>query len=162
MKIRSWLIIAYWMSFALAFIDNGFSIFRWRFPRISIYTRHSVYALHSRPLRLATLLCLGRVVRKKPKKSSNTCGTTPTLEFIGREFLKICVVSTHTKSVSPVEFAKILMGLDKSRAPHLGRQAWLCVWIQIMASWTGITVVIPRPPRTDKFRKPNISGLSGA
>jgi MFS family permease len=36
--------------------------------------------------------------------------------------------------------------MDKSLAPHLGRRAWLCIWLQIMASWTGITAVTAYSP----------------
>jgi hypothetical protein len=45
------------------------------------------------------------------------------------------------KGSSVVEFAKILAGRGSTDLhKHLGRRAWLCIWLQIMASWSGITV----------------------
>lgn len=59
---------------------------------------------------------------------------------IDREYLEIVTLSEGSKTSSPIQFAKILLGKGGKRHPNLGRRAWLCVWLQIMASWTGITV----------------------
>lgn len=59
---------------------------------------------------------------------------------VEREYQEIVKVSQGAKKSSPIEFAKILCGLEHGHdAPHLTRRAWLCLWLQIMASWTGIT-----------------------
>ncbi|KAK3673364.1 hypothetical protein LTR78_006910 [Recurvomyces mirabilis] len=65
-------------------------------------------------------------------------GLSPQVE---QEFNEICVVAEESRPSSPVEFIKILLGMNRHKAPHLGRRAWLCIWLQIMASWTGITAV---------------------
>lgn len=65
---------------------------------------------------------------------------------VEREFGEICAVAEESKPSSPLEFLKILAGRDKNMAPHLGRRAWLCIWLQIMASWTGITAVTAYSP----------------
>lgn len=59
---------------------------------------------------------------------------------IDREYLEIVTTAEDSKPSSPVQFAKILLGLGGRPGTSLGRRAWLCVWLQIMASWTGITV----------------------
>ena len=68
-------------------------------------------------------------------------------EHVEREFFEIRAASENTKPTSPIEFVRILLSLDNSLAPHLGRRAWLCLWLQIMASWTGITVSSPKTPK---------------
>ena len=63
------------------------------------------------------------------------------------EFLEICAVAEDSKPSSPTQFARVLVGLGSTREiPHLGRRAWLCLWLQIMASWTGITAVTAYSP----------------
>jgi hypothetical protein len=59
---------------------------------------------------------------------------------IDREYFEIVASSEESQISSPIQFAKILLGKGGKRHPNLGRRAWLCVWLQIMASWTGITV----------------------
>jgi len=44
-------------------------------------------------------------------------------EHIEREFFEICAASENTKPMCPIEFVKVLLGLDNSLAPHLGRRA---------------------------------------
>lgn len=64
-----------------------------------------------------------------------------TPEQIEREYLEIITAARHTQPSSPIQFAKILLGRGgKPGTRNLGRRAWLCIWLQIMASWTGITV----------------------
>jgi MFS family permease len=58
-----------------------------------------------------------------------------------REFQEMVAASSNVVPSSPVEFAKILVGKSDSKAPHLARRAWLCLWLQIMASYTAITAV---------------------
>jgi hypothetical protein len=52
------------------------------------------------------------------------------------ECLEICALEADSKPTSPLQFAKVLMG----------RCAWLCLWLQIMASWSGITAITARSP----------------
>lgn len=61
-------------------------------------------------------------------------------EEIDREYLEIIALAEESQLSSPIQFAKILIGRGSKRHPNLGRRAWLCMFLQIMASWTGITV----------------------
>lgn len=63
-----------------------------------------------------------------------------TAEEFDREYLEITTTARESKPSSPVQFAKILYGKGGRHGTNLCRRAWLCVWLQIMASWTGITV----------------------
>lgn len=63
-----------------------------------------------------------------------------TPEEIDREYLEIITLAEESQLSSPIQFVKILFGMGGSRHPNLGRRAWLCIWLQIMGSWTGITV----------------------
>ncbi|CAG8014143.1 unnamed protein product [Penicillium nalgiovense] len=65
---------------------------------------------------------------------------------IDREYLEIIVTAKGSKLSSPIEFVKILFGKGGRPGMNLGRRAWLCVWLQIMASWTGITAVTAYSP----------------
>jgi MFS family permease len=64
---------------------------------------------------------------------------------VEKEFLEICAVAEDSKPSSPIQFAKVLLGRATNGA-HLGRRAWLCLWLQIIASWTGITAVTAYSP----------------
>lgn len=57
-----------------------------------------------------------------------------------REFDEMVAASSEVTPASPVEFAKILVGRSDS---NLARRAWLCLWLQIMASYTAITAYAP-------------------
>jgi len=70
-------------------------------------------------------------------------GDSPAVED---EFLEICAQAEKAKPSSPIQFAKVLVGRGEGTASHLGRRAWLCLWLQIMASWTGITAVTAYSP----------------
>ncbi|EED14976.1 MFS sugar transporter, putative [Talaromyces stipitatus ATCC 10500] len=61
-------------------------------------------------------------------------------EEIGREYLDIITLAEESQRSSPVLFARMALGKGGKQHPNSGRRAWLCVWLQIMASWTGITV----------------------
>jgi hypothetical protein len=63
-----------------------------------------------------------------------------TSDEIDREYLEIITTARESKPSSPVQFAKILFGKGGRPGTNLARRAWLCIWLQIMASWTGITV----------------------
>ncbi len=65
---------------------------------------------------------------------------------VEQEFDEIAAMAQHTKPSSPIEFVKIILGMDKSHGANLGRRAWLCIWLQIMASWSGITAVTAYSP----------------
>lgn len=133
--------MAYWISFGLSFVDNGYSEVRWRFllafqcfPALILVL--FIKMLPDSPRYLASV---GRkeeardlLVRlRKDRVSPNE---------IDREYLEIITTAQDSKPSAPIQFAKILLGMGGRPGTSLGRRAWLCIWLQIMASWTGITV----------------------
>lgn len=133
--------MAYWLSFGLAFINNGYSDIRWRFllafqciPALVLVAFIKMlpdspryYASVGRNEEARDLLT--RIRRHKA-----------TQEQIDREYMEIVAVAQDSQRSSPIQFVKILIGKGNRPGLNLGRRAWLCVWLQIMGSWTGITV----------------------
>lgn len=129
------------MSFGLAFINNGYSDIRWRFllafqciPALLLVI--FIKMLPDSPRFLASVgrneEALDLLTRIRAHKA------TP-LE-INREYSEIVAAAKDSQPSSPLQFVKILVGKGGKPGSNLGRRAWLCVWLQIMASWTGITV----------------------
>jgi hypothetical protein len=137
--------VAYWLSFGLAFINNGYSDIRWRFllgfqciPALLLLL--GVKTLPDSPRYLASV---GRYDDAREVLTHVRGRYTPEVE---KEFLEIVAVAKDSKPSSPIEFAKILVGRGGRSGQHLGRRAWLCLLLQIMASWTGITAVTAYSP----------------
>ncbi|KAL2075199.1 hypothetical protein VTL71DRAFT_141 [Oculimacula yallundae] len=138
--------VAYWLDFGLSFVDNGNSAVRWRFllafqcfPAVLLLA--GIKLLPDSPRYLASV---GRYEEAKEVLVHVRGNDGPEVE---QEFKEICVIAEGSKASSPLEFAKIIAGrADINSAPHLGRRAWLCIWLQIMASWTGITAVTAYSP----------------
>ncbi|KAK4495992.1 hypothetical protein PRZ48_013260 [Zasmidium cellare] len=135
--------IAYWLSFGLAFINNGYSDIRWRFLLAfqcipALLLLGGIRLLPDSPRFLASK---GRI-KEAREVLEHIRGT----EDVDVEFQEICAMAEHSTSNSPIEFVKILLSIGKQHAPHLSRRAWLCLWLQIMASWTGITAVTAYSP----------------
>ena len=131
--------VAYWLSFGLSFVDHGYSAVRWRF----------LLAFQCFP---ALLLILGiKILPDSPRYLASAGRFEDAKEVlqhirdrwdqdVQQEYVEICSMAEHGQKASPVEFVKILCGSSESQSRHLGRRAWLSLWIQIMAEWTGITV----------------------
>lgn len=133
--------IAYWLSFGLAFIDHGYADIRWRFLLAfqcipAVILALSIKMLPDSPRFLASagrtdeawdLLVRIRRHRVQPKE-------------IEREYSEIVTSAHNSKPSSPIQFFKILAGKGGRPGSSLGRRAWLSLFLQIMASWTGITV----------------------
>lgn len=155
--------IAYWLDFGLAFIHNGNSEFRWRFllgfqciPALLLLI--GIKLLPDSPRFLASV---GRYdeAREVIEKTRGNYG--PEVET---EFLEICAVAKEAVPTTPLTFVKILFGRGGKPGSHLGRRAWLCLWLQIMASWTGITAVTAYSPvllRAAGFSQLTQNGLAG-
>jgi sugar porter (SP) family MFS transporter len=155
--------VAYWLSFGLAFINNGNSDIRWRFllafqciPAILLLL--GIKALPDTPRYLASA---GRYDEAREVLTHVRGEYTPEVEH---EFLEIVAVAKESKPSSPIEFAKILVGRGENPGAHLGRRAWLCLFLQIMASWTGITAVTAYSPtllRAAGYSTLTQNGLAG-
>lgn len=137
--------VAYWLSFGLAFVNNGYSDVRWRFllafqcfPALLLWL--GIKMLPDSPRYYAAV---GQFDKAKEVLIQIRGGHTAAVED---EFLEICALAADSKPASPLQFAKVLLGRGEGKAAHLGRRAWLCIWLQIMASWTGITAVTAYSP----------------
>lgn len=155
--------VAYWLSFGLSFINNGYSDIRWRFllafqciPAIVLLL--GVRILPDSPRYLASV---GRFDDARQVLTHVRGGYTSEIEH---EFLEIVAVAKDSKPSSPLQFAKILFGKGGRPGAHLGRRAWLCLLLQIMASWTGITAVTAYSPvllRAAGYSTLTQNGLAG-
>ncbi|KAG9204364.1 hypothetical protein G6514_001438 [Epicoccum nigrum] len=155
--------VAYWLSFGLTFINNGYSDIRWRFllafqctPAILLLL--GVKILPDSPRYLASV---GRFDEAREVLTHVRGGHTPEIE---KEFLEIVAVAKGSKPSSPMQFAKILMGKGGKPGTHLGRRAWLCLFLQITASWSGVTAVTAYSPtllRTSGYSTLTQNGLAG-
>lgn len=132
--------MAYWIDFGLAFVDNGYSAVRWRFllafqcfPAILLLV--GVKLLPDSPRFLAS------VGRNKEAREVliHLRGTDD--DDTEREYREITAMAEESVKSSPIEFLKVIFGLDKQKAAHLTRRAWLAIFLQIMASWTGRQVL---------------------
>ncbi|KAF7976648.1 hypothetical protein HWV62_5973 [Athelia sp. TMB] len=141
--------IAYWLSFGLSFIDGGLSDIRWRFllafqciPAIALFL--GIRMLPDSPRYLASV---GRNDEALEVLTLVRGGSLT--QEVEKEYAEILEASKHARKSSPIEFLRILLGRANGSGVnerHLGRRAWLCIWLQIMASWTGITAVTAYSP----------------
>ncbi|CAK7265213.1 hypothetical protein SEPCBS119000_001397 [Sporothrix epigloea] len=137
--------LAYWLAFGLAFADQGNSDMRWRFQLAfqvlpALLLLAGVKLLPDSPRYLAST---GRIEEAR-EVLTQLRGSYD--ESVQREFLEIVAVARASQKCSPVQFSKILAGRGGKPGQRLGRRAWLCLWLQIMASWTGITAVTAYSP----------------
>ncbi|KNG88851.1 MFS sugar transporter [Aspergillus nomiae NRRL 13137] len=139
--------VAYWLSFGLAFINGGYSDVRWRFllafqcvPALILLL--FIKMLPDSPRFLASV---GRYAEAQEVLNKIRCHQASQSD-IDLEYKNIIATVEEGKLSSPIQFAKILIGKGDRPGSNLGRRAWLCVWLQIMASWTGITAVTAYSP----------------
>ncbi|KAK5112863.1 hypothetical protein LTR85_011090 [Meristemomyces frigidus] len=137
--------IAYWLDFGLAFVDGGYSELRWRFllafqcfPALLLLA--GIKLLPDSPRYLASV---GRHDDAREVLIHVRGQYDSTVEA---EYLEIVEVARESTRSSPIQFVKILFGFGGKPGHHLGRRAWLSIWLQIMASWTGITAVTAYSP----------------
>jgi len=137
--------VAYWLSFGLAFINNGYSEIRWRFLLAfqcvpSILLILGVKMLPDSPRFLASA---GRYDEAREVLESTRGNWDSKTE---QEYMEIVAVAKESIKSTPLQFLKVLVGRGGKPGHHLGRRAWLCLFLQIMASWTGITAVTAYSP----------------
>ncbi|KAI9929542.1 hypothetical protein ASPWEDRAFT_134610 [Aspergillus wentii DTO 134E9] len=137
--------IAYWLSFGLAFINNGYSDIRWRFllafqciPALLLAV--FVKMLPDSPRYLASA---GRY-DEAYDILARIRGHRVSEDEIEQEHQEIITAAGNSQPPSPMQFVKILLGRGKPE--NLGRRAWLCLFLQIMSSWTGITAITAYSP----------------
>lgn len=135
--------VAYWLDFGLSFVDGGNSALRWRFllafqcfAALLLLTGIKFLPDSPRFLASAGRFDEAREVLEHVRGSQGV--------EVEREFHEICAVAQGAKPSSPIQFLKVLLG--RTNNGHLGRRAWLCLWLQIMASWSGITAVTAYSP----------------
>lgn len=151
------------MDFGLAFLDDGRSPIRWRF----------LLAFQCFP---ALILLLGvKMLPDSPRFLASVGKNKEAREVLvrlrgadndqtEREYKEIVSMAENSTKNSPIEFFKVIFGLDAQKAPHLGRRAWLAIFLQIMASWTGITAVTAYSPvllRQAGYSQLTQNGLAG-
>lgn len=146
--------IAYWLDFGFAYIDDGNSVVRWRFLLAfqcfpALLSLAGVELLPDSP---RYCVSVGEHEQAKEILEHIRGGTGSGVE---KEFIESCAVAGQAKPSSPIQFMRILMG-KATEAPHLGRRAWLCLWLQIMTSWTGITAVTAHSPVVGMLSATNI------
>ncbi|CAK7270321.1 hypothetical protein SEPCBS57363_004044 [Sporothrix epigloea] len=137
--------LAYWLAFGLAFIDQGYSDVRWRF-QLAFQTLPALLLLVGVKLLPDSPRYLASVDRIEEAREVLTQLRGNYDESVQRELLEIVAVARETRRCSPIQFSKILAGRGGKPGHRLGRRAWLCLWLQIMASWTGITAVTAYSP----------------
>ncbi|KAF7587180.1 hypothetical protein BBP40_007643 [Aspergillus hancockii] len=139
--------VAYWLSFGLSFINHGYSDFKWRFllafqciPAIILAT--CTKALPDSPRYRAP------VGRNDEARDLLNCirRHQASQKEIDREYLENVATAQDSKRSSSIQFAKILFSKSGRPGANLGRRAWLCLLLQIMASWTGITAITAYSP----------------
>lgn len=137
--------IAYWLDFGLSFVDGGASAVRWRFllafqcfPALLLLAGIKLLPDSPRYLVSAGRISEGREVLEHLRGGSGA--------KVEEEFLEICALAAGAKKSSPIDFARILLGLKVEGTNRICRRAWLSIWLQIMASWTGITAVTAYSP----------------
>ncbi|GAA5942498.1 hypothetical protein JCM1841_000514 [Sporobolomyces salmonicolor] len=141
--------IAYWLAFGLGFIDHGLSPIKWRFilafqciPAILLLV--GIKLLPDSPRYLASV---GRQDEARLVLEHLRGGPSAEVEAELVGMAEEAQYNKEKKGASVVEFAKILAGRGSTDLHHhLGRRAWLCIWLQIMGSWSGTTAVTAYAP----------------
>ncbi|KAK1778581.1 general substrate transporter [Copromyces sp. CBS 386.78] len=141
--------VAYWIYFGMSFLENGNSDVQWRFllafqcfPAVLLIL--GIKLLPDSPRYLASIGRMddAREVLEHVRGNHDAAA-------VEHEFLEIAAVAKQSQKSSPLQFAQILAGRGGKWKPghhHLGRRAWLCLLLQIMGSWTGITAVTAYAP----------------
>jgi len=143
---------AYWLEYLLAFINNGNTTFRWRFP------------LGFQMIFLLILMIMMCFMPESPRfdiaNGKKERGRKTLAIFRARgDINHPDVVAEYEEIIAAVEleaefpartFFHMITGY-KSGELHLGRRTFLAAWLQIMQAWTGVTTVVVYAPTLFKI-----------
>lgn len=135
-------VVAYWLAYAVSFIDNGESAFRWRFL-IAFQIIPLLFLLASCwifPESPRWLVKVGRqdealyILERLRGTEGEDAGAA---EAELQDIRNVVELEKHSASTS---YIQMLFGL-KSDGLHTGRRVQLVIWLQIIQCWTGIAGV---------------------
>ncbi|KAL9080465.1 MAG: hypothetical protein Q9157_000779 [Trypethelium eluteriae] len=132
-------VIAYWLEYAVSFMDNGWSPVRWRFPiAFQIIFLLLLLLCWAFPESPRWLCKVGRndealfvLERLRGKQGTDAGKAEAELNDI------ISVVELEKKTAKHTTYFHMLFGLGSEKL-HIGRRVQLVMWLQIMQDWTGI------------------------
>ncbi|KAF2164806.1 hypothetical protein M409DRAFT_24711 [Zasmidium cellare ATCC 36951] len=136
-------VVAYWLAYGVSYVDNGASAFRWRFP----------IAFQIIPLLVLLAICwffpesprwLAKVERDEEayyvlQRLRGTGGDDVGKAEAELKDIRDLVVAEKTAKHNH-SYVHMFLGLGSGKL-HTGRRVQLCIWLQIMQSWTGIAGV---------------------
>lgn len=156
-------VVAYWLSFGLSFIDNGESAIRWRFP------------IAFQIIPLLVLLSAIWFFPESPRWLAKVDRNDEALFILQRlrgtederaqaEYHDIKnVVALEARESSQNSYLHMLFGIGSGEL-HTGRRVQLVIWLQIMQEWVGIagvTVYAPTIFRIAGFDTEKSQWISG-
>ncbi|KAI0886900.1 general substrate transporter [Annulohypoxylon maeteangense] len=132
-------VVAYWLGYAVSFVDNGNSPFRWRFP-IAFQIIPLLFLLATCWMFPESPRWLAKVGRNDEALYilQRLRGTTGSDAGVAdAELHGIRQVVELEKSSEGTSYLQMLFGINCGKL-HTGRRVQLVIWLQIMQCWTGI------------------------
>lgn len=138
---------SYWLEYLLAFVNNGHTQVRWRFP------------LAFQLIFLLALMVMMLIMPESPRfdigNGKKERGRQTLANFRGHgDINHPDVVAEYQEIIAAVEleskhecktFFHMVTGY-KSGDLHLARRTFLAAWLQVMQAWTGVTSVVVYSP----------------
>ncbi|KAH0344601.1 general substrate transporter, partial [Aureobasidium melanogenum] len=148
-------VVAYWLEFGVSFINGGKSAIRWRFP----------IAFQIIPLLILLAICW--MFPESPRWLCKADRDDEALYILqrlrgtegadaGKAELELNdirrVVELERQMAHGTSYFHMLFGIGSGKL-HTGRRVQLCIWLQIIQSWTGIAGIT--------MFGPTICGIAG-